>query len=345
MQSFKYWLSVAVLLAAVPAAAADRAAEIERLKPVAEKGEAAAQYQLGLLYAETRDMPEAARYYKLAAEQDHHEAQARLARLNCLGRGVSKNTQECIRLYRLAAEAGVPLAQAHLAGHYLSGDGVSINHGEAARLAGLAADKGDSTGQLMLAICYETGAGVGRDRTEALRLYRLSAAQGNGVAQRSVVRLGGGQPVTTAAAQRQQPATVASNILTVTLGRHGGVLMVPVKLNGGVSADFVVDSGASDVVLPENVMQQLRKAGKFSDADYTGTAMMKIANGAIVRARTFTLRSLSVNDRVVTNLHAIVAPARATPLLGQSFLQRFASWSIDNERQVLVLKEKEAIAR
>jgi hypothetical protein len=40
-----------------------------------------------------------------------------------------------------------------------------------------------------------------------------------------------------------------------------------------------------------------------------------------------------------------VAPSNATPLLGQTFLQRFASWSIDNERQVLLLKEKEAMAR
>ncbi len=346
MRSFKSWLSLAVLLAVAPAVAVDRAAEIERLKPVAEKGEAAAQYQLGLLYAETRDMPEAARYYQLAAAQDHHEAQARLAWLTCTGQGVAKNTPECIRLYRLAAEAGVPSAQANLAGHYLTGDGVSINHGEAARLAKLASDKGDGTGQLMLAICYETGAGVGRDRAEALRLYRLAAAQGNGAAQRSVARLGGGQPApATAAVASRQPATVASNILTITLARHGGVLMVPAKLNGSVSADFIVDSGASDVVLPESVLQELRRAGKFSDADFTGAAMMKIANGSVVKARTFTLRSLSVNNRVLTNLHAIAVPANATPLLGQSFLQRFASWSIDNERQMLVLKEKEAMAR
>lgn len=346
MPSFKSWLSLAVLLAAVPAVAADRTAEIERLKPVAEKGEAAAQYQLGVLYAETKDMPEAARYYRLAAEQDHHEAQARLAWLTCTGQGVAKNTSECIRLYRLAAEAGVPAAQAGLAGHYLSGDGVSINRGEAVRLARLAADKGDSTGQFMLAVCYETGTGVSRDQNEALRLYRLSAAQGHPAALRSVARLGGGQaaPATAAVASRQ-PATVASNILTITLARHGGVLMVPAKLNGSVSADFIVDSGASDVVLPESVLQELRRAGKFSDADFTGAAMMKIANGSIVKARTFTLRSLSVNNRVLTNLHAIAVPSNATPLLGQSFLQRFASWSIDNERQMLVLKEKEAMAR
>jgi len=347
MLPFKCRLSLmVVLLAAVPAVAADRAAEIERLKPVAEKGEAAAQYQLGLLYAESKDLPEAAHYYRLAAEQDHHEAQARLALLNCNGTGVPKNAEECVRLLKLAADAGVTLAEATLASRYLTGDGVSIDHHEAARLAKIAADKGDSAGQFVLGICYETGVGVGQDRNEAVRLYRLSAAKGNIGAQRGLARLGEAPsaPEVSSVAVRQQSSAAITN-RTVTLRRHGGVLMVPALLNDSVSADFVVDSGASDVVLPEAVLDGLRKAGKFSDADFTGTQMVKIANGSIVKARTFTLRSLSIGNRVVTNLHASVAPAKATPLLGQTFLERFASWSIDNERQVLVLKEKDTIAR
>jgi clan AA aspartic protease (TIGR02281 family) len=343
MRSFKFRLSLVLLLAAMPAMAANRAAEIERLKPVAEKGEAAAQYQLGLLYAEDKDLPEAAHYYKLAAAQDHHEAQARLALLNCNGTGVPKNAGECIRLLKLAAAAGVTLAEVNLATRYLTGDGVSIDHREAARLARSAADKGDPTGQFVLGICYETGVGVGENRDEAVRLYRLSAAKGNGAAQKGLARLGVAPEAPSAAVRQQASAAITSR--TVTLRRHGGVLVVPALLNDSVSADFVVDSGASDVVLPETVVDALRKAGKFSDADFTGAQMVKIANGSIVKVRTFTLRSLSVGNRVLTNLHAAVAPARATPLLGQTFLQRFASWSIDNERQVLMLKEKEAMAR
>lgn len=342
MPSFKYRLSLVLLLAAVPAMAADRAAEIERLKPVAEKGEAAAQYQLGLLYAEGKNPAEAAHYYKLAAEQNHHEAQARLALLNCNGTGVPKNAGECVRLLKLAAEAGVTLAEVNLASRYLTGDGVSTNHHEAARLAGKAADKDDPTGQFLLGVCYETGVGVGQSRNEAARLYRLSAAKGNGGAQKGLARLGE-SPEPPAAVRQASSAAITSR--SITLHRHGGVLMVPALLNDSVSADFIVDSGASDVVLPETVLDDLRKAGKFSDADFTGAQMVKIANGSILKVRTFTLRSLSVGSRVLTNLHANVAPAKATPLLGQSFLQRFASWSIDNERQVLVLKEKEAFAR
>ena len=218
-----------MLLAAVPAMAADRAAEIERLKPVAEKGEATAQYQLGLLYAEDKDLPEAAHYYKLAADQDHHEAQARLALLNCNGTGVPKNAGECIRLLKLAAEAGVTLAEVNLASRYLTGDGVSTNHHEAARLAGNAADKGDPMGQFLLGICYETGVGVGQSRNEAVRLYRLSAAKGNGGARKGLARLGEAAPERSAAVREQSSAAISNR--TVTLRRHGGVLMVPALLN------------------------------------------------------------------------------------------------------------------
>jgi TPR repeat protein len=341
MQLFRSWLSLVVLLAAMPAGAVDHAAEIERLKPTAETGDVAAQYRIAILLADGKDLTEAARYYKLAADQGHHEAQARLAMLVCNGLGVPKNADDCIRLYKLAADGGVTQAQVNLAARYLSGDGTPTNHAEAVRLARLAADKGDATGQLLLGICYETGAGVGQNRGEAVRFYRLSAAGGNASAQKGLARLGE-QPVTQAA---PQPATVSASTLTVTLRRQSGVLMVPAVLNDAVSANFVVDSGASDVVIPENVLQELRKANKFKDADFTGKQLFKIADGSVVEAKTFVLRSVSVSNRMLTNVRVSVVPINATPLLGQSFLQRFASWSIDNERQVLLLKEKETMAR
>ena len=330
-----------MLLVAMPVGAIDHAAEIERLRPDAVAGDAAAQYRIGILYADGKELAESARYFRLAADQGHHEAQSRLAMQVCNGLGVPKNAEDCIRLYKLAAEGGVTQAQVNLAARYLSGDGTPTNHAEAARLARIAADKSDPTGQLLLGICYETGAGVSKNRGEAVRLYRLAAAKGNTAAQKGLERLGE-QPTAPAA---PQASTAAITTLTVTLRRQSGVLMVPAILNDSASANFVVDSGAADVVIPETVLQDLRKAGKFSDADFTGTQMVKIADGSIVKARTFTLRSLSVSNRVLTNIHASVAPAKATPLLGQSFLQRFASWSIDNERQVLLLKEKEMVAR
>ena len=52
----------------------------------------------------------------------------------------------------------------------------------------------------------------------------------------------------------------------------------------------------------------------------------------------FRIRSLNVGGHTLSNVLGSVAPASASLLLGQSFLSRFKSWSIDNGRHVLVLK-------
>jgi hypothetical protein len=46
---------------------------------------------------------------------------------------------------------------------------------------------------------------------------------------------------------------------------------------------------------------------------------------------------LTVGDKTLQNVTASLAPVNGPLLLGQSFLSRFKSWSIDNQRQVLYL--------
>ena len=47
---------------------------------------------------------------------------------------------------------------------------------------------------------------------------------------------------------------------------------------------------------------------------------------------------LRIGDRQIENVMAGVSKAKGPLLLGQSYLGRFRSWSIDNERYLLVLK-------
>jgi hypothetical protein len=335
--------ALVALAAALPvhaqASGKDNAAEIARLKPLADNGDVAAQYKLGVLYAEGRNLIEAARYYKFAAEKGNAEAQFRLAGLNCRGLGVPKNTAECARLYRLAADAGVVRAQADLGLLYLTGNGTTADLQEGARFARLAADGGDAAGQYLLGWCHERGAGVPRDLAEAERLYRLAAAQGHAPAQKGLERLSSNTPLPPAqpGAKFNLPATT----LSVALKPVGGTLAVPVLLDGTVTAYFVVDSGAAFVSIPENIIQALRTAGKLGDADFVGEAAAKLADGSVIKSKVFLLRQLVVGNRVLENIRAIAAPAKGVPLLGQSFLQRFNTWSIDNDRKILILQEKE----
>jgi clan AA aspartic protease (TIGR02281 family) len=119
--------------------------------------------------------------------------------------------------------------------------------------------------------------------------------------------------------------------------REGGTFVVPVLINGQLTLKFTVDSGASDVSVPADVVSTLIRTETISDADFLGTQTYRLADGSTIPSQTFIIRSLKVGDRVLTNVQGSVAPAKGSLLLGQSFLSRFKSWSIDNQRQVLLL--------
>lgn len=88
-----------------------------------------AQFNLAQLYGSGRggrkDDAEAARLYRLAAEQGNVGAQVNLGVMLQAGQGVPQDQQEAVRWYRRAAEQGHPFAQYNLAGMYASGTGVA----------------------------------------------------------------------------------------------------------------------------------------------------------------------------------------------------------------------------
>ncbi len=124
----------------------------------------------------------------------------------------------------------------------------------------------------------------------------------------------------------------------VLLASSGGVLVAPVVVNNAMKLNFLVDSGASDVSIPSDVFASLRRSGAITEADITGSRQFLDANGDTSRAKVFVIRSLKVGNVEVSRVEADVAPVNAPLLLGQSFLKRFKSWSIDNATQELILR-------
>jgi TPR repeat protein len=94
---------------------------------------------------------------------------------------VRKDHREAARLYRLAADQGNADGQSHLGELYWFGQGgLPKDEREAARLFRLAADQGDAGSQNDLGFLYEhSGGGLPKNEREAARLYRLAADQGN----------------------------------------------------------------------------------------------------------------------------------------------------------------------
>jgi clan AA aspartic protease (TIGR02281 family) len=134
-----------------------------------------------------------------------------------------------------------------------------------------------------------------------------------------------------------EPPVLDSGATVVPMVSEGGTFVVPVKINDQITLNFVVDSGASDVAVPADVVSTLVRTGTITDADFLGKQTYRLADGSTVPSQRFVIRSLKVGDKTLKNVVGSVSPSASDLLLGQSFLNRFKSWSIDNQRRALIL--------
>jgi TPR repeat protein len=125
----------------------DYAAALREWRPLAEQGDALAQYNLGVLYRKGRGVPQddvqARQWYAKAAAQGQAKAQFNLGTLYFNGEGVPKDYPQALRWFRLAADQGEAVAQTKIAIMYDEGQGVSQDLVQAYKWYSLAATNGD----------------------------------------------------------------------------------------------------------------------------------------------------------------------------------------------------------
>jgi hypothetical protein len=132
-------------------------------------------------------------------------------------------------------------------------------------------------------------------------------------------------------------STAGLSEMIVPIVSDGGTFRVPVTINGQLTLEFVIDSGAADVSVPADVVMTLLRTGTITDTDFLGKQTYKLADGSTVPSQQFVIRTLKVGDKTLENIVGSIAPVTGSLLLGQSFLRRFNTWSIDNQRQALIL--------
>jgi len=146
---------------------------------------------------------------------------------------------------------------------------------------------------------------------------------------RNVQSLSGGKP---------QDDRFSASATSVPMQEVGGIYVVPVLVNEAITLKFVVDSGAAHVSIPADVVMTLMRTGTLKNADFMGEQTYVLADGSTVPSQTFRIQSLKVGNKVLENVIGSIASVKGSLLLGQSFLSRFKSWSIDNTMHVLLLE-------
>jgi clan AA aspartic protease (TIGR02281 family) len=123
----------------------------------------------------------------------------------------------------------------------------------------------------------------------------------------------------------------------VSMEPHDGAFVVPAVLNDVMTVKFIVDSGSADVSIPEDVASKLMKLGTMTGADLLGSKTYLLADGSLVPSKIYRMASLRIGGVVMQNVTVRIAAAKSSLLLGQSFLSRLKSWSMDNSRQVMII--------
>ena len=171
----------------------------------------------------------------------------------------------------------------------------------------------------------------------AAKKFTVPASKKHGLARVAIIRtvlaiaLAVGS-ATAALADDRRPARQI-----VSLEPYDGAFAVPVVLNDVMTVKFIVDSGSADVSIPEDVASTLMKSGTMTGADLLGSKTYMLADGSLVPSKIYRMASLRIGEMVMQNVTVRISAAKSSLLLGQSFLSRLKSWSMDNSHQVMII--------
>ena len=121
----------------------------------------------------------------------------------------------------------------------------------------------------------------------------------------------------------------------IPVERAGTGMIVLVRINGRAVAPFMVDTGASYVLIPQAVAEE---AGVEAGPD-ARTMRFTTANGVVEQA-IVTLDSVELGSAQAADVPASISPSMGIGLLGLSFLNRF-TYQVDAAAGMLTLVEND----
>ncbi|WP_051134374.1 SEL1-like repeat protein [Methylocystis sp. ATCC 49242] len=209
------------------------------IKALAAGGDAAAQYEMGVRYADGRgvgrDARTAAQWFEKAAAQGLAPAQYRLGSLYEKGVGVERDFASARKWYQSAADAGNARAMHNLAVLVAEGGDGKPDYTAAAQWFRKAAEFGVRDSQFNLAILYARGLGVEQNLIQSYLWFAAAAQQGDADAGKKRDEVGArldSKELATAKAlaegfHAREPIRDANDVLPPKLG--GQAVKDPVK--------------------------------------------------------------------------------------------------------------------
>ena len=130
------------------------------------------------------------------------------------------------------------------------------------------------------------------------------------------------------------PVSIDSVQMISVMGMHKIKITI-----GGVTKIWLLDSGASDLLISEDYAKELKDKGVLSESNYLGEGNYSLADSRIITCKRYKVNGVKIGRFQLNNVVLSVSKHAKEFLLGKVLLNKFSQWTLDNKTDMLILKK------
>lgn len=127
------------------------------------------------------------------------------------------------------------------------------------------------------------------------------------------------------------------SIITIPVKKQSNTYLVEIAI-GGKSYIYIIDSGASEMLISGSTEKYLLDLGIIRNSDYLPSKTFTLADGSEKSYRRVKLPMVKIGTLKIEDVEAAIVDDNNPMLLGKSFLDKFKYWKINNSNLTLELQ-------
>ncbi len=123
---------------------------------------------------------------------------------------------------------------------------------------------------------------------------------------------------------------------TVKVLNLHGMTYIKIK-TGSLVQVWLLDTGASDLLITKNMETELKKDNFISAQNYLGTGEYEMANGMVDTCRKYKINNVQIGEFYINNIVIAVSDKARRIIVGKGLLNKFSNWTLNNSDNTLTL--------
>lgn len=123
---------------------------------------------------------------------------------------------------------------------------------------------------------------------------------------------------------------------TISVLNLNGMTYVKMKIGSTVQV-WLFDTGASDLLINNEMEAELKKQNIINDSNYLGTGEYEMANGIVETCRRYRINNVQFGNFTVNNVLISVTDKGKRIIVGKSLLNKFKRWTLNNAENKLII--------